>query len=230
MDNLSPVITIDGVGGAGKGTLSLLLAKKLQWHLLDSGAIYRVLAFSVQQHHISQENEAALSAHALALEVNFSLTASETTRVLLEGREITEDIRSPVCGNLASRISAYPGVRAALLKKQRDFRQQPGLVADGRDMGTVVFPEANFKIFLTAAAEVRAARRYAQLQAKGISVSLADVLKELVERDKRDSERSVAPLKPAEDAWILDTTTLTVEETFARISEEVDKRRSGKQW
>lgn len=219
----TPVITIDGAGSSGKGTQSLLLAKKLKWHFLDSGALYRVLALASQKHHVDENNEQALEKLAIQLDVRFIEEAGESSRVILENSDVTDEIRSPDCGNTASRISVYPSVRQALLDRQRAFRQSPGLVADGRDMGTVVFPDANFKIFLTATVEARAFRRYTQLQAKNISVSLKDVLAELVERDRRDTERQSAPLKPAPDAWIFDTTTLSVDEAFSCIIQEVYK-------
>lgn len=225
MANKIPVITLDGAGSSGKGTLSLLLAKKLKWHFLDSGAIYRVLALASQKHHIPEDDQQALEALALKLDVKFVEEAGESARVILENTDVTDEIRSPECGNAASRIAVYPSVRLALLERQRAFRQSPGLVADGRDMGTVVFPDANFKIFLTATAEARAFRRYTQLQAKNISVSLNDILAELVERDRRDAERQAAPLKPAPDAWILDTTALSVDEAFSCIIQEVVNRR-----
>lgn len=222
-----PVITVDGGGSSGKGTQSLLLAKKLKWHFLDSGALYRVLALASQQHHIPENNEQALEALALKLDVKFIEEAGESARIILEDNDVTDEIRSPECGNAASRIAVCPPVRLALLERQRAFRQSPGLVADGRDMGTVVFPDANFKIFLTATIEARAFRRYSQLQAKNISVSLNDVLVELVERDRRDAERQAAPLKPAPDAWILDTTMLSVDQAFSCIIQEVVNRRVG---
>ncbi len=222
-----PVITVDGAGSSGKGTQSLLLAKKLKWHFLDSGALYRVLALASQKHHIDEDNEQELEKLAIQLDVKFIEEAGESARVILENQDVTDTIRSPACGNTASRISIYPLVRLALLARQRAFRQAPGLIADGRDMGTVIFPDANFKIFLTATVEARAFRRYSQLQAKNISVSLNGVLAELVERDRRDTERQAAPLKPAPDAWILDTTTLSVDEAFSCIIQEVVNRRVG---
>jgi cytidylate kinase len=214
-----PVITVDGASGSGKGTLSFLLAKKLQWHLLDSGALYRVLALAVEKHTINENNEKAIEKLAANLDVQFL-----DNKVILEGGDVSEEIRSPQCGNKASRISGYAFVRLSLLERQRAFREEPGLVADGRDMGTVVFPDAYFKIYLDASVEARAIRRFSQLQEKGNNVSLDRVLAELIERDRRDMERQVAPLKPASDAWILDTTTLTIDEAFSCILQEYSKR------
>jgi cytidylate kinase len=221
-ENKVPVITIDGPSGSGKGTISQLLAKALQWHLLDSGALYRVLALAATRHSVDLTNAKALEVLAAHLDVQFiARDLGENARVLLEGSEVTEEIRAPSCGNTASIIAAIPLVRGALLERQQAFRELPGLVADGRDMGSVIFPDANFKVFLIASVEARALRRHLQLQDQGINVSLARVLSELVERDRRDTERVVAPLKPAMDAWILDTTTLSIEQAFTRIMDEV---------
>lgn len=222
MRHKAPVITIDGASGTGKGTVCQVLAKKLGWRLLDSGALYRVLALAAQKHGVALENEAALVVLAEHLDVQF--IAAETSApptIILEGQDVTETIRTEKMGNAASKVGALPAVRTALLSRQRAFRESPGLVTDGRDMGTVVFPEADIKIFLTASAEERANRRYIQLKEKGIQVSLEELIEELRERDKRDQERAVAPLKPAENAVIIDTDHLTVEQVVARILEEI---------
>lgn len=225
MGILVPVITVDGPSGSGKGTISELLAKQLNWHFLDSGALYRVLAQAAKQHSVQLNNEAALTVLAAHLDVQFKAkNGCEMARVILEGSDVTDTIRTPECGNSASEIAALPGVRKALLERQRAFREPPGLVADGRDMGSTIFPDAQLKVFLVASAEARAQRRYTQLQGKGINVSLAQVLAELIERDHRDTDRSASPLQPASDAWILDTTDIGVEEVFAQIMQKVHER------
>lgn len=215
-----PVITVDGPSGTGKGTLSQRLADVLQWHFLDSGALYRVLALAAKQHGVALDNEIALEVLAAHLDVQFKFLESDTqTRIILEGSDVTEAIRTEECGNQASQISAFLKVRAALLERQRAFRERPGLVTDGRDMGTVVFPDAILKIFLEAKDEERAQRRYQQLKEKGMQISFKNVLQELLARDKRDKERSVSPLKPAADAVILDTTGLSVEQVLGSVLE-----------
>jgi len=215
----APVITIDGPSGSGKGTISQRVAKELHWHFLDSGVLYRVLALGAQLHHIDEKNESALARLASHLDVQFVAHS-----VIFEGADVTRQIRSEAVGNHASIISAFASVRAGLIDRQRAFREPPGLVTDGRDMGTVIFPDAEFKVFLDASLEARAKRRYLQLQEKGINDSLERVLAEIALRDQRDRDRIVAPLKPAEDAWILDTTMLSVEEAFSRVMDEVQKR------
>lgn len=214
-----PVITIDGPSGTGKGTISQRLSEILQWHFLDSGVLYRVLALAAKQHAVAVDNEAALEVLAAHLDVQFKLHASGQTRVILEGMDVTETIRSEECGSLASQTGAFSKVRQALLERQRAFREAPGLVTDGRDMGTVVFPDAILKIYLKADDEERAFRRYQQLKSKGMQVNLDEVLKELLIRDKRDIERAVSPLKPAADAVIIDTTGLSVEQVLASVLE-----------
>lgn len=214
-----PVITIDGPSGTGKGTLSQRLSEILQWHFLDSGALYRVLALAAKQHAVAIDNEIALEVLAAHLDVQFKLLASGQTRIILEGADVTEAIRTEECGSLASQISAFPRVRAALLERQRAFREKPGLVTDGRDMGTVVFPDAILKIYLQAENEERALRRYQQLKEKGVPARLPDVLQELLIRDKRDKERAIAPLMPAEDAILIDTTGLSIEQVLASVLE-----------
>jgi len=220
-----PVITIDGPSGSGKGTVAALLAGKLGWNFLDSGALYRLLAFAARNHGVDLTNEEALKVLAEHLDVQFGAARDGHGMVIiLEGEDVTEAIRNETVGAGASQVAALPVVRTALLQRQKAFREAPGLVADGRDMGTVVFPDAPLKIFLTASAEERARRRYLQLKARGDDVNLASLLEEILERDERDTQRAVAPLKPAEDAIQLDSTTLSIEEVLQRILSEVADR------
>ncbi len=210
-----PVLTIDGPSGSGKGTVSRALAKYLGWHFLDSGAIYRALAFSVLARGISPEDEEAVAQAAAEMALEF--ISNEHVQVVVDGKDVTDFLITEECGQVASKIAAYPKVRQALLLKQRAFRRLPGLVADGRDMGTVVFPDAPYKIFLTAALEERARRRFLQLKAQGLDVNLDQIIKDLEERDRRDLERKEAPLVPAKDAVIIDSSDLSVAEVVARI-------------
>jgi cytidylate kinase len=221
-----PVIAVDGPSGTGKGTLCLALARRLGWHFLDSGALYRVLAYAALESGLDLGNESALERCAQDLPVVFDYGDSEhaEVRILLNGVDVTEAIRTESGGNAASRVAALPGVRRALLARQRAFRQWPGLVADGRDMGTVVFPDADLKIFLKASPEERAARRYKQLKEKGLGVNLPHLLRDIAERDARDSERSIAPLKAASDAVVMDTTAMGVSQVFERVMELVRTR------
>ncbi|WP_018981832.1 (d)CMP kinase [Salinimonas chungwhensis] len=215
-----PVVTVDGPGGAGKGTLSSLLAEKLGWHFLDSGAIYRVLAVATLHHDIPDDDEESIVPLATGLDVSFE-TDKETTRIILEGEDVTDDIRTEKIGAVASKVAALPRVREALLRRQRAFQQEPGLVADGRDMGTVVFPNAPVKIFLTASAKARAERRYTQLKEKGADVNIARLLSDIEARDKRDTQRAVAPLVPAQDALVIDSTDLDIDQVFEKAMEVI---------
>lgn len=221
----APVITIDGPSGSGKGTVAALLAGKLGWNFLDSGALYRLLAFAARNHGVDLTNEESLKVLAAHLDVQFGASsAGRGMQIILEGEDVTQEIRNETVGAGASQVAALPAVREALLQRQKAFREAPGLVADGRDMGTVVFPDAPLKIFLTASAEERARRRFLQLKQKGDDVNLASLLDEIRARDQRDTERTVAPLRPADDAVQLDSTSLTVEEVLDRILAEADQR------
>ncbi|EPJ93137.1 (d)CMP kinase [Pseudomonas psychrophila] len=221
----APVITIDGPSGSGKGTVAGILAKRLGWNLLDSGALYRLLAFAAGNHGVALDNEALLEKLAAHLDVQFvGATDGKPARIILEGDEVTHAIRSEAVAAGASKVAALPAVRDALLQRQRAFQEFPGLVADGRDMGTVVFPDAPLKIFLTASAEERARRRYLQLKAKGDDVSLSGLLDEIRARDERDTQRAIAPLKPAADAIQLDSTELSIEQVLERIMSEIALR------
>jgi len=211
-----PVLTIDGPSGSGKGTVAQLMAKDLGWHYLDSGALYRVLAQASIKHGVELGDESSISTLAKNLDVVFLVKSGEL-EVLLEGWNVTTLIRSEQAGNAASKVAALPLVRNALLERQRDFRQLPGLVTDGRDMGTVVFPDASYKIFLNASAEVRAQRRHKQLKEIGIESNIPDLIDEISERDERDRKRTVAPLMPATDAIQLDSTSLGIENVFDRV-------------
>ena len=218
-----PVVTIDGPGGAGKGTLCMLLATKLGWHLLDSGAIYRVLAVAALKHQIALDDITSLAELAANLNVHFPIEDDQVL-IVLDGVNVTDEIRTEITGNLASKVAAYPAVRAALLSRQQNFVQSPGLIADGRDMGTVVFPFAPLKIFLDASAEERAKRRQLQLQQKGINVNFDNLLQEIQERDFRDRNRPVAPLKPADDAVVIDSTSMSIDAVFNQVLALVNQR------
>ncbi|GHF93238.1 (d)CMP kinase [Thalassotalea marina] len=217
MQQNAPVITIDGPSGAGKGTAARLVAERLGWHLLDSGAIYRVLAVATEYHHIATDDEEALIPIAAHLDVQFNISSEGNSKVILEGEDVTDTIRTEEIGAIASQVAAFPRVREALLRRQRAFRLAPGLVADGRDMGTVVFVDAPVKVFLTATAEERAHRRYNQLKAKGYDVKIGRLLDDIRQRDERDQNRTVAPLVPAEGALTIDSTELSIDEVVSQI-------------
>lgn len=219
-----PILTIDGPGGAGKGTLSSMIAKKYGWHLLDSGALYRLTALSAEQKQVALEDVSAVAALARALDVRFEADQDAPVRVMLEEKDVTRAIRREAIGSAASVVAQHPEVREALLERQRVFATSPGLVADGRDMGTVVFPYATLKIFLTASADERARRRYNQLQESGVSANFEHLLEDIQARDARDANRAVSPLQPASDAITLDTTTLDIPDVVARIETLLDER------
>lgn len=223
MTERAPVLTIDGPGGAGKGTISRLVAERLGWHLLDSGALYRLTALAASRHGVALDDEPGLARVAAKLDVTFQADA-DAPQVLLEGEDASAAIRTEQVGDAASRVAALPAVREALLQRQRDFRQPPGLVADGRDMGTVVFQDAPLKIFLTASAEERARRRHLQLREAGVDANLSSLLKDIQARDARDTQRSVAPLVPAADAIELDSTRLKIPEVVDRLTELLANR------
>ena len=211
-----PVLTIDGPSGSGKGTVAQRMAKELGWHYLDSGAIYRVLAQAALKHQLNLTDELGIAKLAQQLDVTF-IVQDDALIVLLEGHDVSTQIRSEQAGNAASKVAALPQVRAALLQRQYAFRQAPGLVTDGRDMGTVVFPDAPYKIFLNASAEERAKRRHKQLKEKGIESNLAGLVAEISDRDQLDRQRTVAPLRPADDAIELDSTSLGIDDVFHRV-------------
>jgi len=223
-----PVLTIDGPSGSGKGTIVQIVAKKLGWHVLDSGALYRLVAYGAQKNDISLDDEKSVENYAAHLDVEFKVVelnidgkTAQELQISLEGETVGPELRTETTGNAASKVAAMPSVREALLQRQRDFRQAPGLVADGRDMGTTIFPDAKAKVFLTASAEERAQRRYKQLKGKGTSGNLAalleDIRKDINERDERDSQRSASPLKPAEDAVMIDTSDLSIEQVVEHV-------------
>ncbi|RLQ22695.1 (d)CMP kinase [Seongchinamella sediminis] len=221
---LAPVITVDGPSGAGKGTISHMLADRLGWRFLDSGALYRVTGQACLIEGVSWDDHAAVAEIARHLDVSFTAAASGEVLVAYRGQDVSRAIRTEEGGRGASTVAAIPSVREALLARQRDFRQPPGLVADGRDMGTVVFPDAPLKFFLTASPEERAERRYKQLILKGESVSLPRLLEDIKERDARDSSRPVSPLVPAEDAIVIDSTATGIDQVFAQVLEKVTEK------
>jgi len=217
MSEKIPVITIDGPSGAGKGTVARIVAKKLGWELLDSGAIYRVLAIATRHHGVGVKDEEPLIPMAAHLDVQFAINSDGESQVILEGEDVTSSIRTEEIGDLASKVAAFPRVREALLRRQRAFKVSPGLVADGRDMGTVVFNDAPVKVFLTASPEERAERRFNQLKEKGFDVRIGRLLDDIRQRDERDQNRKVAPLVPAEGALLIDSTNVSIEEVVNKI-------------
>ncbi|ADZ90734.1 (d)CMP kinase [Marinomonas mediterranea] len=223
MIDQSPVITIDGPSGAGKGTVSQLVAEKLGWHLLDSGALYRLLALAVSHHGMTEDDVESLRVLAEHLDIQFEQREEGKVDIVLEGETVTQAIRTELVGNSASKLAQIPEVREGLLMRQRAFSQEPGLVADGRDMGTVVFPDAPVKVFLTATAEERANRRLLQLQQKGDEVNYEELVATIKERDERDANRAVAPLVPAAGALVIDSTDLSIEDVVAMVLAEVSK-------
>ncbi len=213
-----PVIAVDGPSGTGKGTICSHLANWLGWHLLDSGALYRILAIAAEKYKFQLDNESAIADIAESLDIVFQQPQpGKDITVIFEGDDITQKIRTEACANSASQIAVLPQVRSALLDRQRKFQQSPGLVADGRDMGTVVFSHAPLKIYLIASAEERAKRRYKQLKQKGFNVNLPRLAADIAERDTRDSQRTVSPLKPADDAIVVDTTIMEISEVIKKI-------------
>lgn len=219
-----PVLTIDGPSGAGKGTVSRQVAKQLGWHYLDSGSIYRSLAIAVLENNIDPVQISDII--NIARQMDLAFDCADELTVKLNGVDITAQLGTEATGNMASKIAALPEVRQVLLQKQKDFKKLPGLVADGRDMGTVVFPEANPKIFLTASADERALRRYKQLMEKGIDVNIGKITSEIEERDRRDQERKTAPLVPAENAFFIDSSAMTINEVITQVLSLVPHHRS----
>jgi len=214
-----PIITIDGPSGSGKGTIARRVADRLGWHLLDSGALYRLVALAGLRQGLDRSDQAGFERVAQQLDVRFGLAPDGGEQVWLEGEEVSQAIRTEQAGEGASQVAVMSGVRAALMDRQRAFAMAPGLVADGRDMGTVVFPSATLKIYLTASAEERARRRYNQLKDKGLDANLAALSLDIAERDRRDASRPIAPLKPADDAQIVDSTSMTIDAVLARVLE-----------
>lgn len=224
MNETIPVITIDGPSGTGKGTVARLLAEHLGWHLLDSGALYRLLAIAASDRGIRLDDEAGLAALAPGLDIRFRHTEDGGEQVLLEDVDVAARVRAEETGAAASQLAVLQRVRAALVQRQHDFRQAPGLVADGRDMGTTIFPDAAVKIYLTASAEARAQRRHKQLNGKENGASLSALFREISARDERDASRKASPLRPADDAVVIDTTELGIDGVMEKVLATVEKR------
>ncbi len=228
-DSETPVVAIDGPVGSGKGTIARNVAQALGWHLLDSGALYRLVGLAAVKRNMVEEGEDVLAKLVASLSIKFESDQSGNERIFLDREDVTADVRTEECGRVASFVASLSGVRAALLELQRDFRKEPGLVADGRDMGSTVFPDAVLKVYLTASAEERAKRRHKQLKDKGIDVSLPALSRDIEDRDRRDSERRVAPLRPAEDARLLDSSGQSIEVVTQTVLDWVAELGNGTQ-
>ena len=224
VDSTAPVLAVDGPSGSGKGTICRQVAERMGWRLLDSGALYRLTAVAAGKHGVDLDDGPALARLAEDLDVEFGTDADGGEQVRLDGCDVTGEIRTETCGNAASKVAAIPLVRAALVGLQHRFRRPPGLVADGRDMGTVIFPDATAKVFLTASPEARAERRYKQLIEKGFDANLSSLCTEIAERDERDARREVSPLKAADDALVIDTTTMSIGQVVRRVHEHLQDR------
>lgn len=218
-----PVLTIDGPSGSGKGSITQMVAKRLGWHILDSGALYRLTALAAERAGVALDDAKSLAEIARDLDIEFLASeAGEPVKVLLRGEDVSQALRLESTGNSASKVAVLTEVREALLQRQKDFRQAPGLVADGRDMGTVVFPDAPYKVFLTASAQARAERRYTQLKLQGEGVRIATLLREIEQRDARDMGRKAAPLKAADDAVTIDTTAFSIDQVLEKVLSLID--------
>lgn len=218
-----PVLTIDGPSGSGKGSITQMVAKRLGWHILDSGALYRLTALAAERAGVALDDAKSLAEIARDLDIEFLASeAGEPVKVLLRGEDVSQALRLESTGNSASKVAVLTEVREALLQRQKDFRQTPGLVADGRDMGTVVFPDAPYKVFLTASAQARAERRYTQLKLQGEGVRIATLLREIEQRDARDMGRKAAPLKAADDAVTIDTTAFSIDQVLEKVLSLID--------